>query len=88
MGLAETKKMSMGKTMDNRGDFNDIIGLEDKQGGRRRLESSFMPFRAFINTMEMEVGLSKGGDGHGLMIGLGKVSLRNAWTWYLAQLSG
>lgn len=54
MGLAETKEASLGKKMDTMGDFNDIIGPKDKQGGRRRLDSFFIPFRAFINTIEME----------------------------------
>lgn len=60
MGLAETKEASLGKKMGNRGDFNDIIGPEDKQGGRRRVDSSFIPFRAFINNIEMEDVLFKG----------------------------
>lgn len=37
------------------GDFNDILGPEDKKGGRRRGEASFLPFRSFLSKMEMEV---------------------------------
>lgn len=35
------------------GDFNEILKQEDKQGGIRRLESSFIPFRTFIKDIEM-----------------------------------
>lgn len=46
--------------MDHRGDFNDIIGPKDKQEGRRRIESSFLPFRSFIRGIEMEEVSFKG----------------------------
>lgn len=35
------------------GDFNNIKGYEEKEGGRKRAESSFMDFRRFISEMEM-----------------------------------
>lgn len=43
----------MGKKMGTKGDFNDIVTQEDKQGGILRMESSFNPFRDFIREMEM-----------------------------------
>lgn len=43
----------MGKKMGTKGDFNDIVTQEDKQGGILRMESSFKPFRDFIREMEM-----------------------------------
>lgn len=46
--------------MDHMRDFNDIIGLEDKQGGRRRLENSFLQFTSFIGAIEMKVVSYKG----------------------------
>lgn len=42
------------------GDFNDIIEPEDKQRGRRRVESSFLPFRSFIRGREMKEVSFKG----------------------------
>lgn len=35
------------------GDFNDILRQEDKQGGNKRLENSFVPFRTFVRDMCM-----------------------------------
>lgn len=36
------------------GDFNEIVALEDKQGGIRRGENSFCSFRSFIRNMKIE----------------------------------
>lgn len=36
------------------GDFNEIVALEDKQGGIRRGENSFSSFRSFIRNIEIE----------------------------------
>lgn len=58
--MLQQKKRGWGQRWLIGGDFNDIIGAEDKQGGRRRLESSYQPFRSFIRTMEMEVVAFKG----------------------------
>lgn len=35
------------------GDFNDIKAQDEKEGGRKRPESSFVDFRRFIAEMEM-----------------------------------
>lgn len=40
--------------------MNDIISHEDKPGGKRRLESSFIPFRYFIREMDMENATFRG----------------------------
>lgn len=37
MGNVEIKEKELGEKVDHRGDFNDIIGSEDKQDGRRRI---------------------------------------------------
>lgn len=42
------------------GDFNDIIGPDDKKGGKEKAESSFLPFRSFLSKMAKEVLPYKG----------------------------
>lgn len=42
------------------GDFNDILRQEDKQGGIKRLENSFVPFRTFVRDMCMRELCFKG----------------------------
>lgn len=49
--------------MGARGSFNDIKGQEEKEGGRRRLESSFTDFRNFITEMKM-ADIKFRGDAH------------------------
>lgn len=43
----------MGTGMDYGGNFNEIGNQEDKQGGKKRVESSFNPFRTFNRDIEM-----------------------------------
>lgn len=79
------------------GDFNEIIGLADKNGGKERSVSSFWPFRNFVNEMKMEEVLFKGRrwtwannrvlrveGGLGLIIGWGRVSLNQGsiCSWF------
>lgn len=52
MGNIKTKKELLGKKLAG-GDFNDIIGPKDKQGGKPRVVHSFQPFRDFIQDMGM-----------------------------------
>lgn len=54
MGMPETKKITWGRKWILGGYFNEIICQEDKYGGKRRPDSSFVPFRTFIREMEME----------------------------------
>ena len=35
------------------GDFNEITGHNEKEGGRQRTDSSFMPFNQMLNDCEM-----------------------------------
>lgn len=47
------RKDSWGQKWVMGGDFNDIREHEEKEGGNRRLESSFWSFRSFIADLEM-----------------------------------
>lgn len=71
-----------------RGNFNDIITQEDKQGENKRGESSFKPFKEFISAMESAKCLLVGGDELGLTIGRGKGLLKRGLIYFLGQLSG
>lgn len=47
------RKQMWGKNWVLGGEFNDIRSKEEKQGGKERHESSFLPFRSFIAEMDM-----------------------------------
>lgn len=55
----------MGTKLDIERDFKEILYQDDKQGGIRRAEHSFIPFLKW----RWEKSLSEGGDGHGQTIG-------------------
>lgn len=52
-GKQSKSKTSLERKVGMKGDFNDITGHEEKEGGRRRADSSFVDFRRFIADMEM-----------------------------------
>lgn len=58
--VLQHKKQNWGQKWIMGGDFNDIIRSDDKKSGKRRVKSSFLPFRSFVRKMEMEVVPFKG----------------------------
>lgn len=60
MGGFETQKKELGAEVAHGERFNDIIWPDDKKGGRKRVESSFLPFKSFLSKIEMEVLPYKG----------------------------
>lgn len=70
------------------GDFNDIIGADDKKGRKKEWSLYFCLSGPLYTKWRWRCCPSKEGDGHGLITDWGKVSLRRDWLCVLGQQNG